>query len=74
MNQLTNLRLYRIKQLQEFTGLGRASIYNRLNPKSKYFDSTFPKPISLSVGSRGSVGWLATEVDQWIQMRAMASR
>ena len=74
MNPIINLRLYRRLKLEEITGLKRASIYNRLNPNSKYFDPTFPKPISLSVGNRGSVAWIASEVDAWIETRIAASR
>jgi hypothetical protein len=28
-----------------YAGLRRAAIYNRWNPKSKYYDPSFPKPL-----------------------------
>lgn len=57
--------IIRQKRLAEITGLSRSTIYNLISSGS------FPKQISL--GKR-AVGWLATEVDQWLQERASASR
>ncbi|MBR7750361.1 AlpA family phage regulatory protein [Acinetobacter nosocomialis] len=42
------------------TGISRLVIYEKLNPQSKCNDSTFPKPIKLSVNC---VGWSALEVN-----------
>lgn len=72
MNQSTNFKTYRLPKLMEVTGLKRSSIYNRLNPNTKYYDPAFPKPISLSVGNQGSVAWIASEVDAWIETRIAA--
>jgi predicted DNA-binding transcriptional regulator AlpA len=72
MNQSTNLKTYRLPKLMDVSGLKRSSIYNRLDPNSKYHDPAFPKPISLSVGNRGSVAWIASEVDAWIETRIAA--
>lgn len=74
MNHSTNLKLYRRPQVEVVTGLKRSSIYNRLNPDSKYYDATFPKPISLSSSNKGSVAWIATEINVWIEARIAASR
>lgn len=60
-------KILRIKRLKEKTGLSGSSVYNKLNPRSKYFDETFPKPIRLGASS---VGWLESEVDGWITSRA----
>lgn len=60
-------RVLRIKRLKEKTGLSGSSLYNKLNPRSKYFDETFPKPIRLGTSS---VGWIESEVDSWIASRA----
>lgn len=49
------------------TGLGRSSIYERMNPDSKYFDSTFPA--SVPIGQRG-VGWYEEDVVRWVSSRA----
>ncbi|WP_312057767.1 helix-turn-helix transcriptional regulator [Acinetobacter courvalinii] len=64
-NQILNL-----KEVMHLTRLGRATIYNMLNPKNKSYDSTFPKQIKLSINR---VGWLASEINQWIESK-LASR
>ena len=69
----TALTILRRRQLEERIGLKRSTIYSRLDSKSKYFDPSFPKPIHLGkIGT--SVGWLAQEVDEYIQSRITASR
>lgn len=60
-------RILRLNRLKEKTGISGSSIYNKLNPRSKYYDETFPKPIRLGLGA---VGWVETEVDAWITSRA----
>ena len=51
------MRILRLKDVIEKTGLARSTIY-------KYVDAgTFPKPIPL--GGR-SVGWVDSEVHDWI--------
>lgn len=51
------MRILRLKDVIEKTGLARSTIY-------KYLDAgTFPKPIPL--GGR-SVGWVDSEVHEWI--------
>ena len=47
-------------------GIGRSTIYNKLNPKSKQFDPTFPKPRSLGANT---VAWLESEVLAWMLAR-----
>lgn len=59
MNQIINL-----KEVIEFTSISRAKIYEMINVDSKYYDSTFPKPIRLS---ESRIGWVALEVHQWIE-------
>ena len=59
--------ILRLKRLKEKTGMAGSSIYNKLNPRSKYYDETFPKPIRLGLGA---VGWIEAEVDAWITARA----
>jgi prophage regulatory protein len=51
-------RILRMSLLQQKVGLCKASIYNRINA------GTFPKSISL--GGK-SVGWLESDIDQWIE-------
>jgi prophage regulatory protein len=52
-------------------GMARSTFYERQNPKSRYFDPTFPHARSLG---EGSVGYLEAEVDQWIAARPAARR
>jgi prophage regulatory protein len=52
------MRILRLKDVIEKTGLARSTIY-------KYMDlDSFPKPIPL--GGR-SVGWVDSEVHEWIK-------
>jgi len=60
-NQILNL-----KEVMHLTRLGRATIYNMLNPKNKSYDSTFPKQIKLSTNR---VGWLAAEINALIESK-----
>ena len=59
MNQIVN-----IKEVIQFTSISRAKIYEMINVDSKYYDSSFPKPVRLS---ESRIGWSAWEVHQWIE-------
>ncbi|CDI01526.1 CP4-57 prophage; transcriptional acitvator of a P4-like cryptic prophage [Candidatus Competibacter denitrificans Run_A_D11] len=52
-------------QVQERTGLTRTAIYKGMA------DGTFPKAIRLT---DRSVGWLESEITDWINQRVAASR
>lgn len=54
------VKILRRHEVEQRTGLPRSTIYAMINV------GTFPRPIHLS--SR-SVGWLSSEVDDWIQQR-----
>lgn len=60
------LRILRMAELTALLGISRSSIYEKLNPKSRYYDADFPKPIRLGAAS---VGWRSTSVDEWIASR-----
>ncbi|WP_109728456.1 AlpA family phage regulatory protein [Edwardsiella tarda] len=60
------LRILRMPELTMILGISRSSIYEKLNPRSKYYDADFPKPVRL--GS-ASVGWRSTAIDEWISSR-----
>lgn len=60
------LRILRMAELTTLLGISRSSIYEKLNPKSRYYDADFPKPIRLGTAS---VGWRSTSVDEWIASR-----
>ena len=51
-------RILRLKQVKTIVGLGRSSIYRKVQ------EGTFPSPIKL--GSARASGWISTEVYGWI--------
>ncbi|WP_338073324.1 AlpA family transcriptional regulator [Billgrantia aerodenitrificans] len=53
-----SMKLVRIKEVMDRTGLGRSTVYKYMNL------GLFPKPIRL--GSR-AVAWVESEVVAWIQ-------
>lgn len=63
--QEAKTRILRRPVIEEITGLRRSTIYAAIAA------GTFPKPIHL--GPR-AVGWLETEVDQWLAERVAQSR
>mgnify|MGYP000190916039 CR=1 FL=1 len=68
------LTILRRKQVEARTGLPRSSIYARLKPNPKRpddYDPTFPQPVS--IGAK-AVGWIESEVDEWIATQIKKSR
>ncbi|ELP5716243.1 TPA: helix-turn-helix transcriptional regulator [Escherichia coli] len=61
------LRILRIPELTMILGISRSSIYEKLNPKSRYYDADFPRPVRLGAAS---VGWQSTAVEAWITSRS----
>ena len=62
--------IIRLKQVIVLTGLSRSTIYDRMNPKSKRYDASFPKSIKLGAALQaGAVGWIESEVQAWIKQR-----
>jgi prophage regulatory protein len=57
--------IIRLPTVKARTGLSRSTIYLRIS------EGRFPKPVSL--GSR-AVGWIETEVNDWLAERIAASR
>lgn len=67
----STLRILRIRQLRECIGLSRSTIYDRLNPMSPRYDSTFPRPIKLG---KFAVGWVEEDIYRWIESRIEEAR
>ena len=63
--QLTGNRVLRLPRVMELTGLSRSTIYARMA------NATFPRSILL--GAR-AIGWLAFDIDEWIDERVAESR
>ena len=61
--QTSPSRILRLPEVVKRTGLPRASIYQQMAMGS------FPKPIALSLRSRG---WIESEVKDWIDERIRA--
>jgi len=59
-------RIVRLKQLTERIGLGRSTIYDRMDVQSPRYDATFPKPIKLGAAA---IGWIDSEITTWIEQR-----
>ena len=43
--------------------VSRGTVYSWMNPKSRYFDESFPKPLRLGVKA---VGWDSLSGEYWI--------
>jgi len=61
----TTPKILRLPLVRERTGLSRSSIYLRIS------EGRFPRPVSL--GER-AVGWLESEITEWLNRRIEASR
>ena len=59
------LAVLRLPAVKARTGLSRSTVYLRMA------DGSFPKSISL--GPR-TIGWIETEIDDWLTQRILASR
>jgi prophage regulatory protein len=57
--------ILRLPAVKARTGLSRSTIYLRVSKHS------FPKPVGL--GGR-AVGWVESEIEQWVEQRIEASR
>lgn len=67
---LSPQKIIRLKQVIALTGLSRSTIYDRINPKSKRYDASFPKSIKLGSALQvGAVGWIESEIQAWIKQR-----
>ena len=57
--------ILRLPNVKAITGLSRSTIYLRMS------EGAFPRQVNL--GSR-AVGWLASEIQQWVDERISSSR
>jgi len=58
-------KILRLTDVKNSTGLSRSTIYPRMA------EGSFPRPVNL--GGR-AVGWLESEVDNWLECRIEMSR
>ena len=68
----------RMREVEQRIGLKRSSIYERLNPNGKYYDRSFPRPVSLTGApaaadedrpTGGAIGFHQDEIDRWLAAR-----
>jgi len=59
-------KMLRMKQLIEYTGLSRSTLYDIMDVKSKRYDPTFPRAIKLT---EATVCWLESEVNAWLESK-----
>lgn len=72
---MEQLRILRFRQAVGKIGLGRSTIYDKLDPKSPRYDPTFPRPITLGSGERvQAVGFVESELDSWLVRQINRSR
>lgn len=55
-----NVRILRLNDVEEKTGLSRSTIYLHISK------NIFPKPIRLGLRA---VGWLESDINSWISLR-----
>lgn len=66
-----NEKILRAKEVRAKLGIARSTLYDWLNEKSPRYDASFPGQIKLGLSS---VGWLESEINQWIDSRKAVSR
>lgn len=63
---VSTVKVLRLPDVVSKLGIARSTIYDWLNVKSPRHDPAFPKPYPLG---RQSVGWIESELDEWIIQR-----
>ena len=64
-------QLISIKQVIQFTGVGRSTVYEMMDENSPYYDPTFPKKVKIT---QNRIGWSAWEVHQWIESKLQSRK
>ncbi|MDH1799302.1 MULTISPECIES: helix-turn-helix transcriptional regulator [Acinetobacter] len=61
--QSQSIQIIRLPKVVEICGLSRSTVYEKLNPRSRRHDPTFPKPLRLGTSA---IGWLQHEIEAWL--------
>jgi prophage regulatory protein len=71
IQQAAPFRILRKRDLEDKLRLGKTAIEEKNNPRSEYYDPTFPPPIQLG-GTENvrAVGWFEHEIDEWLRKLA----
>ncbi|MGA4854489.1 helix-turn-helix transcriptional regulator [Acinetobacter haemolyticus] len=59
-------QIFKIETVSKIIDLSRSTIYELINPKSKYYDPSFPKPLHLT---QNRIGWLSQEIYDWLELK-----
>ncbi|WP_272691261.1 helix-turn-helix transcriptional regulator [Providencia sp. PROV132] len=62
----SNIKILRLPAVIQQIGIARSTLYDWINPQSPRYDPTFPKQKRLG---RQSVGWIESEINNWLQSR-----
>lgn len=62
-------QLLSIKDVIQYTGLSRSTIYEMINASSDRYDPTFPKKVQVT---QSRVVWVASEIAEWINSKIEA--
>ncbi len=63
--------IIRPAQIKQVVGIGRTLAYEKANPKSPYYDPTWPRPVKLSARA---VGWKLAELQAWLDAQERAGK
>lgn len=58
-----SIKIIRFPKVSDICGLSRSSIYEKLNPRSRRYDPSFPTPIKIGASA---VGWFQHELNDWL--------
>jgi prophage regulatory protein len=64
------LIVLRVKQLAAHLSISKSAIYERINPHSRYYDASFPKPIKLG----SATCFCQHEVNAYLESKMRARR
>lgn len=65
------IQMLRLLQVMAKTGLSRAAVWAKQNPKDSRYDASFPKGVKLAAHT---TAWVESELDAWLENRLAASR
>lgn len=64
---MKRMQVLRMNDVIGKLGMSRSTIYERINPASKRYDATFPKPFKLGLSA---IGWLEQDIDAWLKAKS----
>ena len=61
--------LYRLPDMLDLLRVSKSTLYNWLNPSSRFHIPSLPRPFKLGGYMNGPVAWHASAVDSWVESR-----